>query len=47
MKRNLNENGTKTNRSYRVEGKPTLTNDWTFPAAPDSRFFRVWVGLVD
>jgi hypothetical protein len=41
----LNENGTKTNRTYRVEGKPTLTNEWTSPAPPDSHFLRVWVGM--
>ena len=40
----LNENGTKSNRTYTVEGKPTMTNDWG-PRDPASRFFRVRVEL--
>ena len=27
----LNEDGTTTNRAYRVEGKPALTNEWAPP----------------
>jgi hypothetical protein len=42
----LNEGGTTTNRAYRVEGKPALTNEWA-PAGANSRFFRVWVGLPE
>lgn len=40
----LNENGTLSNRTYTVEGKPALTDDWG-PCAPSSRFFRVRVEL--
>ena len=41
----LNEDGTKSNRAYRVEGKNTMTNEWG-PAEADSQFFRVWVGMT-
>lgn len=40
----LNEGGTKSNRTYRVEGLRTMTNKWN-SAEPDSQFFRVWVGM--
>jgi hypothetical protein len=42
----LNENNTKSLRSYEVEGKPTLTNAWDKTNAA-SRFFRVRVELPD
>ncbi len=40
----LNENGTLSNRTYTVEGKPAMTNEWG-PRNPSSRFFRVRVEL--
>lgn len=40
----LNEGGTKSNRTYRVEGKPTITNEWD-AVGEDSQFFRVWVEM--
>ena len=41
----LNENGTKSNRTYTVEGKPAMTNEWG-PRDPSSHFFRVRVELL-
>ncbi len=40
----LNENNTKSERSYVLEGTPTLTNTWG-PTNAASRFFRVKVAL--
>lgn len=41
---NLNENDTRTNRFYLVEGRPTMTNAWDKTNSA-SRFFRVKVSL--
>ncbi|MBR3582324.1 MAG: leucine-rich repeat protein [Kiritimatiellae bacterium] len=41
----LNENGTKSNRTYTVEGKPAMTNEWG-PRDASSHFFRVRVELL-
>ena len=40
----LNEEGAKSERSYEVEGRATMTNEWGATNAA-SRFFRVKVGL--
>ena len=40
----LNENGTKSVRTYTVEGKMELTGEWG-PTNANSRFFRVKVEL--
>ena len=40
----LNEQGTKSQRYYEVQGKPTATNAWG-PTNSASRFFRVKVTL--
>jgi hypothetical protein len=43
-KPDLNEKDTKSERSYEVEGRPTMTNAWG-PTNASSRFFRVKVAL--
>lgn len=40
----LNDNGTKTNRTYVIQGKPSMAGEWG-EKTPDSRFFRVKVAL--
>ena len=41
----LNENGTKSERVYTIEGRPDLSADWHSPTNASDRFFRVKVGM--
>lgn len=40
----LNDNGTKTNRTYVIQGKQSMADEWD-EKTPESRFFRVKVSL--
>ena len=42
----LNENGTKSDRVYTIEGKAELTDSWG-PTNTNSRFFHVKVGMPE